>query len=52
MAEKDWEDFGWQGLRLQRAKRLEFRRVDGDAERATHVWIDAEIVRARSNGAS
>jgi len=46
MAEKDWEDFGWQGLRLRVPSDWNLGRVDGDAEKGYARLDDAEIVRA------
>ena len=44
--EKDWEDFGWQGLRLRVPSDWNLGRVDGDAEKGYARIDDAEIVRA------
>ncbi len=46
MAENDWEDFGWQGLRLSVPADWNLGRVDGDSEKGYARLDDAEIVRA------
>lgn len=46
MGAEDWEDFGWQGLRLRVPADWNLGRVDGDFDKGYARLDDAEIVRA------